>query len=96
MTTLHIEHPVTDFEVWAGAFAGFEEHRRRAGVRHARVLRPVDDERYVVIDLDFDGPEQAEQFLGFLTSQVWSAPARSPGLAGMPMTRLLECVQGSA
>lgn len=50
--------------------------------------RPLDDPAYVV-DLGFAEPEQAERFLGFLTTQVWTEPANSPALAGRPRTRLL-------
>ncbi|MBA3524814.1 MAG: hypothetical protein H0T85_09745 [Geodermatophilaceae bacterium] len=90
MTVLQIEHAVTDYDVWAAAFDTFEERRRQGGVRGARVLRPVDDERYVVVDLDFDDAEDAGRFLGFLTNEVWATPERSPALAGRPVTRILE------
>lgn len=89
MATLHIEHPVTDFETWAEAFGRFGEARRQAGVRAFRVQRPVDDERYVVVDLDFDDVGPAESFLRFLTTNVWSNSANAPALAGEPQTRIL-------
>jgi hypothetical protein len=90
MPTLHIEHPITDFDTWAKAFGGFAEVRRQAGVRAHRVQRPVDDPRYVVIDLDFDTVESAESFLGFLKANVWANRANAPALAGEPQTRILE------
>ena len=31
MATLHIEHPITDFETWTAAFERFADTRRRAG-----------------------------------------------------------------
>jgi hypothetical protein len=40
----------------------------------------LDDPKYVLIDLDFDGPEQAEAFLEGLRG-VWSRVELSPGLA---------------
>ena len=92
MPTLHIEHAITDIDVWTGAFARFADARRQAGVRAHRVQQPVDDSHYVVIDLDFDTVEQAEAFLGFLRTRVWSSPESSPGLAGAPQTRILEGV----
>jgi len=88
--TLHIEHAVTDFETWNTAFARFADLRRQSGVRHQRVQRPVDDPRYVVIDLDFDNAAEAAGFLGFLQASVWSSPGNSPALAGTPRTRILE------
>jgi hypothetical protein len=90
MATLHIEHPITDFETWRQAFEGFAEGRRQAGVRAHRVQRPVDDDRYVVIDLDFDDVASAESFLRFLQTNVWSNRGSSPALAGDPQTRVLE------
>jgi hypothetical protein len=90
MPTLHIEHPITSYEAWAGAFESFAEARERAGVRSHRLQRPVDDPNYIVIDLDFDTPEEAAAFLGFLKSKVWAVPENSPGLAGSPKAMILE------
>lgn len=90
MTTLHIEHPIVDFDVWRSAFDRFADVRRQAGVRSGRVLRPVDDPKYVVIDLDFDTAAAAERFLTFLQTNVWTNRENSPGLDGTPMTRILE------
>jgi hypothetical protein len=88
--TLHIEHPITDFDTWVQAFGRFAEVRRQAGVLTQRVQRPVDDPRYVVIDLDFETVESAESFLGFLKANVWANPANAPALGGEPQTRILE------
>ena len=95
MATLHIEHPITDFAVWSTAFERFAEARRRAGVRAHRVHRPVDDDRYVVIDLDFDDVVAAERFRAFLHTSVWAVQEHSPGLAGEPVTRILEAASVS-
>lgn len=90
MTTLHIEHAIVDFGLWNSAFDRFAEFRVNAGVRAQRVQRPVDDPRYVVIDLDFDTVGEAEKFLVFLREKVWSSPENAPGLAGTPQTKILE------
>lgn len=92
MVTLHIEHAISDFSVWQRAFASFAGHRQRAGVRAERIGRPVDDERYVMIGLDFDTSAEAARFLDFLTTQVWASPGNSPALAGRPRTRIVEVV----
>ena len=84
MTTLHIEHPITDLATWRAAFDRFADRRRQGGVSAERVQRPVDDDHYVVIDLDFPTREQAERFLGFLESTVWASRDASPALAGTP------------
>lgn len=90
MSTLHIEHAVTDFDAWSTAFGRFAEARRQSGVRQQRVLRPVGDPNYVVIDLDFDTTSEAEGFLGFLQANVWSSSANSPALIGTPQAKILE------
>jgi hypothetical protein len=90
MPTLHIEHPITDFDTWNHAFGRLADVRRKAGVRAQRVQRPVDDPRYVVIDLDFDTTDDAETFLRFLDTQVWKHRENAPALAGAPQTLILE------
>jgi len=92
MLTLHIEHPITDLETWLSAFNGFADARRQAGVRAERVQRPVDNPRYVVVDLDFDSLDAAQRFLRFLKVEVWAVPENAPALAGEPDTMLLERV----
>jgi hypothetical protein len=94
MVTLQIEHPVTDLATWQAAFDRFAERRREGGVRAERVGHPVDDERYVVVDLDFPSIEQAERFAEFLRTTVWSSPERSPALAGVPRTRIVLPLTG--
>jgi hypothetical protein len=93
MTTLHIEHPISDFPTWHAAFQRFQDARTRAGVLHHRIYQPVDDPRYVVVDLDFATPTEAKAMLAFLTTQVWSSPTSAPALAGEPTTRILEPVK---
>jgi len=90
MTTLHIEHAISDFDVWSAAFERFADVRTKFGVRAQRVQRPVDDPRYVVLDLDFDTPDEAGRFLGFLQANVWSDGQSAPALVGAPRTRILE------
>lgn len=97
MPTLHIEHPIVDFDLWSAAFERFAELRERSGVRGQRVHRPVDDPRYVVIDLDFDTTGEAERFLAVLRTKVWSSRENAPALVGNPQTRIFEPVSaGSA
>jgi hypothetical protein len=92
MATLHIEHRVTDFGTWQTAFDRFAQVRQESGVCGHRILRPVDDAHYVVIDLDFPTTAQAERFLGFLQTKVWTSADSAPALAGTPQTKILEPV----
>ena len=95
MYTLSIEHAISDFATWKSAFDRFSEARAQAGVVDSRIRRPVDDARYLVIELDFEGKEPAEAFRQFLVDVVWSNPDASPALAGTPLTRVLEPVPSS-
>jgi len=84
MATLHIEHPITDFGAWKAAFERFAEARAKSGVRGHRILRPVDDARYVAVDLDFQTIDEAERFLDFLRTRVWTSTVKCPGSGGHP------------
>ncbi|SEO91134.1 hypothetical protein [Trujillonella endophytica] len=90
MTTLHIEHAITDLPTWRAAFDRFADRRRQGGVCGERVQQPVGNAHSVVVDLDFPTREQARRFLGFLETTVWASPDSSPALAGTPRTVLLE------
>lgn len=92
MTTLHIEHAVSDFQTWRAAYDRFAERRREAGVVRERISRPTHDPCYVVVDLDFGTAVQAERFEQFLRQTVWASPANAPALVGAPTTRLLDLV----
>jgi hypothetical protein len=90
MSILRIEHPVADFAAWKEAFDADPVGRERSGVRRYQVMRPVDDDRYVLIDLEFDTPEEAE---GLLTAMrgVWSRITGT--LISDPKTRIVESVE---
>jgi len=93
MHVLQIEHPVRDFDTWKGAFDRFFEKRQQSGVRRHQVLRPTDDPDYVVIELGFDSPSEAESFLAWLRREVWSSREAAPALMGAPQTRIVEVVE---
>jgi hypothetical protein len=90
MFTLSIEHAISDFPTWKQAFDRFVEAREKAGVLGHRVRRPVDEPRYLVIELDFDAQENADTFQQFLHNVVWANHDASPALVGTPQTRILE------
>jgi hypothetical protein len=93
MTTLRIEHAIHDYGVWQQAFDSFAEVRANAGVRGFAIRRPVDDPKYLMIDLEFGAAGQADAFAQFLHQHVWSSPESSPALAGAPQTRILDLVR---
>jgi hypothetical protein len=93
MTTLRIEHAIHDYGIWQQAFDSFAEARANAGVRSFAIRQPVDDPKYLMLDLEFDTAGQAEAFAQFLHQHVWSSPESSPALAGAPQTRILDLVR---
>jgi hypothetical protein len=90
MTTLQIEHAISDYGTWLEAFNRFGEARAEAGVTAYRVFRPVDDDHYVVVHLDFEHATRASAFLETLRTRIWSNPTASPALRGQPRTAILE------
>jgi len=70
MFVLRIEHPVVTFEGWRKAFDADPVGREKSGVRSYRILRPVDDEKSVMIDLDFETLAEAEGLLAAMRV-VW-------------------------
>jgi hypothetical protein len=93
MHVLQIEHSIRDFDTWKAAFDRFSDKRWQSGVRRYQVLRPTDDPNYVIIELEFDSPSEAEAFLGWLRRDVWSSREAAPALIGSPQTRIVEAVE---
>jgi hypothetical protein len=89
MLTLQIEHAISDFDVWKKAFDADPVRREESGVRRYRVFRPLDDPRYVKIDLDFDSLREAEAFRAAL-QDLWGSRRAAPALAGSSQTRIVE------
>jgi hypothetical protein len=93
LTTLRIEHAIHDYEIWQKAFDSFAEARAKAGVRSFAIRQPVDDPKYLMLDLEFDTAGRAEAFAEFLHQHVWSSPTSAPALAGAPQTQILDLVR---
>jgi hypothetical protein len=90
MYVLRIEHPVPDFMGWKKAFDSDPVDRKKSGVRRYRILRPVDNPNYVMIDLDFDTVKEAETLLGAMRG-VWG---RVEGTVMTdPKARIVETVE---
>jgi hypothetical protein len=90
MFTLSIEHAISDFGTWKQAFDRFAQARQKAGVVSHRIRRAVDDPHYLVIELEFDAHENADNFRQFLDNVVWPNRDASPALVGAPTSRILE------
>lgn len=88
MTILRIEHPIPDFDAWKKTFDSDPIGRERSGVRRYRILRPIDDPRYVMVDLEFDDASKAEAFRAAL-GDLWRR-AQAQGLIGSPQAQIVE------
>ena len=71
MFMLRIQHPVASYEGWKKAFDSDPVGREKSGVRRHRILRPADDPKLVMIDLEFDTAAQAEALLSAMKA-VWN------------------------
>lgn len=90
MPTLRIEHPVPNFDGWKKAFDSDPMHREASGVRRYRVLRAVDDPKFVTVDLEFGGFDEAESFRTAL-EQLWRRVEGT--VMQSPRARILEAVE---
>ena len=90
MHILWIEHPVPDFDGWKRAFDSDPVGRANSGVRRYRVLRPIDDANYVMIELEFDTASQAEAMLVALRV-LWGRVAGT--IVMSPQARIVEAVE---
>jgi hypothetical protein len=66
------------------------------GVRRYRVLRPIDDPNYVMINLEFDSTNEAEAYLAALRRVVYSSQEAAPASGSGPQTRIVEVVETKA
>jgi hypothetical protein len=90
MTILRIEHPVLDYDAWKEAFDSDPVGRERSHVRRYQILRPVDDPNYVLIDLEFDTPDEAEALLAAMRA-VWERVVGT--IVSNPQARIAETVE---
>ena len=92
MIVLQIEHPVPSFEGWKKAFESDPIGRKKAGVRRYRIFRPVDNPNYVIIDLEFDNLQEAQEALVAL-QKLWQ---KVEGKVMMdPKARMLELTEAT-
>lgn len=92
MHTLQLEHAIKDFKMWKAAFDRDPIDRRSLGVRRHRVFRPVDDPKYVVVELEFDTTSEAEACRVALR-ELWGSRQAAPALMGDPRVRIVEAVE---
>lgn len=87
MTILQIEHNISDFDVWKKAFDGDPINRKKSGVVRYSIFQPVNDPKYVIINLEFNSLNSAEDSLTVL-QKLWE---RVEGKLMMnPKTRIIS------
>lgn len=92
MPVVQLEHPVHDFESWKAAFDRDPVHREASGVRRYQIHRPVDDPKYIVVDLEFDDRGKAPAFKLAL-EELWRSPQAAAALGGTPRVRVVDTVE---
>lgn len=65
-------------------------NRKQSGVRRYRVLRPIDNPGYAIIDLEFDSLEQAEGLLAAMR-EVWRGVQGT--IIQTPQVRIVEVLE---
>ena len=90
MFTLQIEHPVPDFNEWKMAFDNDPLSRKQAGVRRYHVFRLHGNPNHVVVELEFDRIEDAEQMHDALKN-LWNQVADK--VMSGPKARIFETIE---
>ena len=90
MVVLQIEHPVLNFDAWKKAFDSDPVNRKQSGVRRYRVLRPINNPSYAIIELEFDSLDKAEGLLTALR-EVWRGVQGT--IIENPQVRIVEMVE---
>lgn len=90
MYILRIEHPVSEYDGWKRGFDSDPAGRQGIGVTSYRIMRPIDNENYVLVDLEFEEVSQAEALLATLR-EVWSR--MDIKIMMNPKARIVEVVE---
>lgn len=90
MVVLQIEHTVANFNGWKQAFDSDPVGRQRMGVRRYRIMRPVGDPDFAIIELEFDTVAEAEALLTAMR-EVWGRVQGT--LIQSPQARITEVVE---
>jgi hypothetical protein len=90
MVILQIEHAVANFNGWKQAFDSDPVGRQRMSVRRYRIMRPVNEPNFAIIELEFDTVAEAEALLAAMR-EVWSRVQGT--LVQSPQARITEIVE---
>ncbi len=90
MFILQIEHEVFNFEGWKKAFEDDPVNRKQSGVKCYSIFQRADNPNFVVIDLEFDNLNEAENMLTSL-KVLWGNIAGK--IMMNPHSRILKLVE---
>jgi hypothetical protein len=90
MILLRIEHAAPHFEAWKASFDSYAALRQQSGMRRYRILRPIDNPNFAMIDLEFDSVRDAQSLLAAV-QQVWQRVGGT--LIKDPQWRICEVVE---
>ncbi|AIF82322.1 hypothetical protein NTE_03068 [Candidatus Nitrososphaera evergladensis SR1] len=91
-TIVRIEHAVGNFEAWKKMFDTDPLKREKSGVRRYRILRPKDDQNYVMIDLEFDNATRAQAMAEALR-KMWESSKDAQTVMQNPKVRVVEVAE---
>lgn len=91
MIILQIEHPVPDYAGWKNAFDSDPMDRKRSGVIRYKIFRQTDDPNYVLVELEMNSLDEANNLLVKLR-QLWKQ-VEGKVITG-PKGRIIKMVEG--
>ena len=89
MTTLHIEHDISDFTAWKASFERYSFLRKEHRVRSYEVHQPIDNPSHVMIRLELDSVEDASALVARLR-EIWASREATPALRSEPRVSIME------
>jgi hypothetical protein len=90
MIILQIEHKIPDFNIWKKAFDSDPINRKKSGVIRYSIFQPVNDPKFIIINLEFKELKSAEDSLAAL-QKLWE---KVEGKVMMdPKTRIINMVE---
>lgn len=87
MFILYIEHPVPNYEGWKKAFENDPLKRQESGVKSYRIMKPLDKNDNVIIELEFDNLADAENMLEKLKG-LWNQVEGK--IMSNPVSRIMQ------
>lgn len=87
MFILYIEHPVPSYDGWKKAFESDPLKRKESGVKSYRIMKPLDKNDNVIIELEFDYIADAENMLEKLKG-LWNQVEGK--IMSNPVSRIMQ------